>query len=395
MKNYDFEYEKFVKQSPTLKPFVKADAPLLSSTTAAFNQVYGRAVWCWVNRTPSLWSALMKQTWENSGIRVITADPTWTAGIAEDATLADSVKPTYAYMKFPLRQMMTKFQYSRAQMILSKNDDSIATPQQLVKDAAEGHIAGLETLIQKNAETEAGGASAIYAGGGSNGYQPESIDRIISADAEEDDLGGTHNGWYNPWDGSSYDRDSGTTHDAVVVHGDGTLCYKTGNPAFGTDATLSLDALDTLYLNCRKNGLDPRNAFFYTGWDTYMRIKQLIDPKERFVDPTRVSFTVNGVRTERGAEAGMLVSSYYGIPIIVGAKCPTDTISKIYLIDQSSIFMRVATPPTLFDSEFPTSASVDAGATWTKKLNYESFWLTEGNLVATRFNTSGKLCALK
>lgn len=304
MKNFDFDYERFVRNSPTLKPFIKADAPLLSTTTAAFNTLYGRAVWTWINRMPSLWAALAKQTWQGSGIRVATADPaTWTSGIGEDATLPDSVKPTYGLMKFPLRQLLTKIQYSRKQFILSKaGDDAIPTPQQLVKDAAEGHIAGLDALIQKNAETEAGAASANYGGGGSDGYQTDSIDRIIASGQEEGDLGGTHAGWYDPWDGSSYDRDGGTTYDAVVVNGDGTL-----TSAFTTDATFSLDALDTLYSTCRKKGLDPRNAFFYTGWDTYMRWKQLIDPKERFVDPVKVSFTVNGVRTEQGAEAGMLV----------------------------------------------------------------------------------------
>jgi hypothetical protein len=392
----DDSYLRFFKQSwvyEELKKFTKADAPLLSSTTAAWNVIYGQAVWTWANRQANLYGALPKVPWTSSGVRVATADPaTWTTGITEEQTLPESIRPTYAYMKFPLKQLLTVLQYSRKQLILSqKGDDSIPTPEQLQRDGAQGHIKGLNKMLNSNAETEAGAATA-----NNDGIESlESIDRVISCGAEEADLGGTHDGWYDPWDGSSYNRDGAVVHDAVVVHGDGTLCYGSlPSVAFGTDATFGLDALDTLYLNCRKNGLEPENAFFYTGWDTYMRWKQLIDPKERFFDPVRVNFDVNGVRTERGVEAGMLVSSYYNIPIIVDADCPTDAgISKVFLLDKSSLFLRIATPPTLFDTNWPPM--LYRSAAWVKALEYESFWLTEGELCCTRFNTNGKLCALK
>jgi hypothetical protein len=243
-----------------------------------------------------------------------------------------------------------------------------------------------------NAETVAAdsGAAAANTAGVS---LFEALDRIISCDAEEDDLGGTHDGWFDPWVGSAtVDRDSGTTYDAVVVHGDGTLCYQTGTPAFGTDATLTLDAKDTLLQNCLKNGLDKSNAFWLTGWDTYFRLKQLYEVKERYMNPMKVTYSVNGVQTQNGSDVGFGIASMDDIPIIIDQQCPSDTISKLYLVDKSNIFLRVATPTVAVNLGYPAFSTISSLA---QRLGYGEVLLTEGELVATRFNTSGKLCALK
>jgi hypothetical protein len=409
----DFGYEMFLKnsqklsqkgmgffgvnrrlQTPLGKEFAKANAPLLSSTTAAWNVVYGRMVWNWTNRQVNAWSALAKQKWTSSGVRVSTSDPaTWTHGLTEEETLGDSVKPTYAYLKFPLRQLVTRIGYSRKQAILSgSGDDSIPTPEQLRKDAGEGHLLGVNKLmILANAETAAGAASAHYAGG----KIMEAFDRLISCNAEENDLGGTHNGWYDPYDGSSYDRDSGTTHDAVVFHADGTNCYQTGNPAFGTDASFDIGVIDDLYRVCMDNGLKTENGFWLTGRDTYMRWKQWVEPKERFFDPVQVQLGVGGARTVTGTKAGFLVSSYYNMPIIIDQNCPKDTISKIFLIDRAHMFLRIATPTIFINNTFPAYIDDSGGGGAGLKLTHDAFYLTEGELCTTRYNTQGKISALK
>jgi len=278
---------------------------------------------------------------------------------------------------------------AKMQRQAASGDDCIPTPTQLQQDVAEAHMVGLNTSLLSNAETEAAAASANYAGVDVF----ESIDRIISADAEEDDLGGTHINWYDPYiDTATIDRDSGTTYDSVVVHGDGTMCYQTGNPAFGTDATLTLDAKDTLVKQCFKNGLQRENGFWLTGWDTYYRLKQLYEVKERYMNPVKVTMTVNGVQTVSGSEVGFEVSTMDGMPIIVDQNCASDTIDKLYLIDRSNIFIRLATPTTAVDLGYP---ALSTSTSLAQRFGYGKVLLTEGEIVATRFNTSGKLCALK
>ncbi len=401
MTKQDFGYMDFLKNSPLVDPkaFAKADDPLLSSTTAAWSVIYGQTVWVWANRQANFFGAIRKVPWQGSGVRVATSDPTnWTLGVGEEDTLTDAVKPTYALMKYPLKQVMTKIQYSRKQQLLSHaGDDSIPTPEQIRKDSAEGHILGINKMMLQNAELAAAGAAAVYDGSnpiynGSSwvGTNIEALDRIISGDQEEGDLGGTHNGWYDPWDGSSYNRDAGTTYNAVVYNGDGTT-----TSAFTADSTLSLDAIDAMLYQCKKNGLKTENAFFLTGYSTYRRWKNLIDPKQRFVNPVNVTQDVNGVRTQRGVEGGFTVSSYENIPIILDQNCPYDAgaLDKIFLIDQEHVFLRVMTPTIFVDNAWPNM--IYRSAAWIKALEHESFFLTEGELVCTRFNTSGKVAALK
>ncbi len=367
------------------------DVWLQTSTTGAVNPIYGAAVYSYVNNQANFFAALAKQPWVNSGIRIKTANPSTTiTGMGETDALPASTLPTYALLRFPLKQMATRMDWTaKMQRVSASGDDTIPTPSQLQQDVAEAHALGLNTSLLSNAETEAANATANYAGVSVF----ESIDRIISADAEEDDLGGTHSNWYDPYiTTATIDRDSDTTYDSVVVHGDGTLCYQTGNPTFTADATLTLDAKDVLLQNCLKNGLKKENAFWLTGWDTYFRLKQLYEVKERYMNPVNVSFSVNGVQTQSGQPVGFGVPSMDDIPIIIDQNCPKDTISKLFLIDRSNIFLRIATPTTAIDLGYPAFSTSTSLA---QRLGYGKVLLTEGEIVCTRFNTSGKLCALK
>lgn len=372
--------------------FVKDDAPFASNATAAWNVVYGALVNVWTNMEVPTYAALAKQPWTKSGIRVKTADSsTLVSGMGETDALPASTNPTYALMKFGLKQMVTRADWtSKMQRLSASGDDCIPTPDQLLKDKTEEHIKGLTTLgILVNAETAAAAATANNTGT----ELFESLDRIISCNAEENDLGGTHTGLYNPWaDIATIDRDSGTTYDSVVVHGDGTMCYQTGNPDFTTDATLTLDAKDTLLEQCLTNGLKKENAMWMTGWDTYFRLKKLYDVKERIMNPVEVSYSVNGVSTQTGADVGFSIASMDDIPLIVDPNCPSDTISKLYLIDRSNVYLQLATPTVNIDLGYPAFSTITSLA---QRLGYAKILLTEGELCASRLNTSGKLCALK
>lgn len=385
-----------IKGFETLTNFIqKDDAPLLTTTTAAVNPIYGAQVYSWLNSATNFVSALAKQPWINSGIRVKTAHPsTKITGLGETDAIPASTLPTYGLLRFPLKQMATRYDYTAKMSRQSASgDDCIPTPSQLAKDVAEAHQLGLSESLLANAETQAADSTANYAGVSVT----ESIDRIISCDAEEDDLGGLHTGWYNPYTGfASIDRDSGTTYDSVVVHGDGTIAggaSSVGNPNFAVDATLTLDALDTLYYQLRENGAKQEDLFFVTGWDTLKKLKKLIDPKVRIVNPIEVSFDVNGVSTEKGSDYTFEVNSYNGVPFIVDQNTPKDTISKIFAVDRSNVFLRVATPTTLIDLGYPALST--QSSTLAQRFGYGKVLFTEMELVCTRYNTSGKLCALK
>jgi hypothetical protein len=384
------------KADPTnpIEKFLKTDdAAFSSSATGAWNTVYGRDVYVWTNREHPFFAAIAKQPWTRSGRRVLTTNSTTlTTGMAETDAIPYSLAPTYALMKFGLKQIVTRMDWtSKMQRLSAGGDDCIPTPQQLEADKTAEHMLGLNTEgLLLNAETVAAAAGANNTTGVTTF---EALDRVISCDDEEDDLGGSYTDWYDPWVGAmTADRDSGTTYDAVVVHGDGTSSYQGGTGTFSTDSTLTLDAKDVLLLNCLKNGLKKENAFWMTGWDTYFRLKQLYEVKERIMNPVDVSFSVNGVSTQTGAAVGMQIASMDDIPIIVDPNCPKDTISKLFLIDRSNVFLQLATPTVSIDLGFPAFSRISGTD---QRLGYGKILLTEGELCATRLNTSGKLCALK
>jgi len=375
--------------------FVKTDdVPFATTSTGALNPVYGQDVYVWTNMDNPFVAAIGKQPWTRSGRRVKTANRSHLiVGMGETDAIPAVEQSTYALMKFGLKQIMTPLSYTaKMQRQSQTGDDAIPTPAQIEQDAAAEHALGLgKDALLLNAETVAGAAGA-HNTTGSTVF--EHLDRVISCDAEEDDLGGSYDGMYDPWVGAmTADRDSGTTYDAVVVHGDGTLCYQTGNPLFTTDATLTLDAKDTLLYTCLENGLKKEDAFWMTGWDTYRRLKQLYEVKERIMNPVNVNWTVNGVSIT-GANVGFpQLASMDDIPIVVDQNCPKDTISKLFLVDRKNVFLQLATPTVMLDFGMPTMATISAALA--PRMIHGKALGTEGELCATRLNTSGKLSALK
>jgi hypothetical protein len=93
-----------------------------------------------------------------------------------------------------------------------------------------------------------------------------------------------------------------------------------------------------------------------------------------------------------GNSVGMSIAAMDDIPIIVDPSTPKDTISKLYLVDKSNIFLQLATPTVGIDLGYPALSKITS---YEPRLGYGKILLTEGELVATRLNTSGKLCALK
>ena len=54
---------------------LKADSPLMSSTTGTYQAIFGRKVWSQLNQEFNAFSILPKKPWEKSGWRVVTAKP--------------------------------------------------------------------------------------------------------------------------------------------------------------------------------------------------------------------------------------------------------------------------------------------------------------------------------
>jgi len=382
-------YKQLLVTSPITGPhFTKADDPVLTSTTGVLQLTYGEMAFDWVNREHNLFGVLPKRPWERSGWRVITADPTLPGGIGESAVIPDSVKPTYAALDTKPKQILLPYSYSdKDRKLAATGDDAIPPESELRAWAARAHALQIDADLFACAETA---CSAHWTG--TDDF--ETIDRIISCDEEDDDLASTFTDCFDAWKKYAtvaIDRDNATTYDSVVVHADGTVTPSAS--AFGTDATFNMEAVDTLISECIKKGADRRSQVMITGYDTYNRMVQLEKVKERYMNPVRAVQTVNGIQTMPGADAGMLVSSYQDIPIIVCQNCPKDGIQRIYLVDTRYLFIKLLTPTIFQSSTFPPQ--IDIGGTFGARLMDKHWFRTDGELICTNFKVQGKLRSAK
>jgi len=359
----------------------KIDAPVLSTTTGVYNPIYGAKAWVQLNQEINVFSALEKIPWNQSGWRVITARSTTkgTGGVAENGTIPDTTKPTWTLLKATPRSVAHPFSASEVDQFLGENgqDDTLGDTMGALREYfAKEHPEHLNKMLMADASAEAAAAGGVdrYDTAPTN---PETLDRIISNDSEEDAFGGANDQWFDPW-GTTVDRDAGTTYDSYVSHNS------------GTDRTFTMDMLDTAIRTIKTNSGERPNLII-TGEDTLERIVQEQMTMQRYVDVTvgAGGISVNGVKTE-GVDTGMNVASYRGIPIITSQDVPVDTISRVYFVNTDYLKIKVAKPTQYFETGMSKGDPFGIN-----KLGDEGMYRTMLEVVCFNFLAQGKIRDLK
>ena len=295
---------------------LKADAPMLSTTAGTYQAIYGRKVWSQLNQEFNAFSVLPKRPWERSGWRVITARPSFAkgGGVAENATLPDTTKPTFEHIAAKPKTVVHTFDMSETAMFLADKDDGLGDIRSILKEEmGKHHAEHINKMLTTDKATVAG-----------NDF--ESLDRITVGSNET----GTDVDIY------SIDRSAST------------WSYSEVSQNSGTDRNLSLDHLDDLFQQTWTRGGNPK--VILTGYDTLMRLQQLLQSQQRFMEEKRVTPTYNGVKGVPGIEAGFIVATYNGVPIIPSKDVQTDTISRMYFLDTDYLYFSTAIPTQYFES---------------------------------------------
>ena len=226
----------------------------------------------------------------------------------------------------------------------------------------------------------------------------ESLDRIISADAEEDVTGGSYNNWYNPWAANAtIDRNSGTTFDSTVESASGTI---------GTNGVLTDDTLRTFLRKIRiAGGKDPN--VFLGSHEVYSEIQGLYMPSVRIPNPygeQLVQVDVNGIQTFKGTGVGIHVDSIYGIPFIPTKDAPRNSsdsseIGRLFALDTSDaegygyprLGISIAIPTEYYEATRRTPAYPFVNNAFVEKGVYR----TMGETVCRHFKSQGKIRDIK
>ena len=354
---------------------LKADAPLLSTTAGTYQAIYGRKVWSQLNQEFNAFSILPKKPWDRSGWRVVTARPDTSkgGGIAENGTLPDTTKPTFQNVAAKPKTIAHSFDMSETAIFLNDKDDGLGDIRSVLKEEMGKHHAEMinEMLLQ-DVDTPAG-----------NDY--ESLDRITcgaletganTANKMRFDSSGTTYGSLTDADIYSIDRNAtANAWSEAEVNTSGTK---------GTNRNLSLDIMDDLFQKIWVRGGNPK--VILTGYDTLMRIQQLLQSQQRFMEEKRVVPTYNGVKGVPGVEAGFIVATYNGVPIIPSKDVTTDGISRMYMFDTDYLYFSTAKPTQYFESGIETGDPFAIN-----RLGQEGLYRTMGEVWTTFFGGQGSI----
>ena len=314
---------------------LKADSPLVSSTTGTYQAIFGRKVWSQLNQEFNAFSILPKKPWEKSGWRVVTAKPDDAIGLPENGTLPETTKPEFAEVSTKPKTVANTFDLSETAMFLADKDDGLGDARAVMKmEMAKSHAESINKMLLADLDTPAG-----------NNF--ESIDRAVSSSFVETASFGDvsaitdHNQYNITRNGAG--AGSRQWYDSNVDAG-----------STGTERALTLNILDGMFRSVWERGGQPK--VILTGYDTLEKIQQLLQPQQRFTEMKRVVPGVNGVKGVPGMEAGFVVATYNGVPLIPSKDVHAESggLSRLYFIDTDYTYFCTAKPTLYHESGIET-----------------------------------------
>lgn len=359
------------------------DDTVLSTTTGVENVVYGQEVYSHLNSESNIWSLLEKRPWRKSGERFVSGRgrTLGEGGEQENAQLPETEHPDWDTFEQDPANITHTFDVSQIEQLLAGTDDDhisndpfdwlrrwygTGTEHQTGQGEHPKNInAQLGSSLGRDESTDATFEDAMLP-----------IDRAISDADEADDLS----------DGSDadiygFDRSSGEFESNVLENG-------------GTNRNFVIDYLDDAIREVRVNsGKDPvtdPNYFFLTGHDTYQKIENEVGGKER-LEPVRTQTGLNGVQTVPGDDVGITVRAYKEVPIFRSNDVPSDGISRVFLIDSSTLWIKQLLPTQFYS----TGIDVDENPFALNRLGNEGMFLTIGELTLTNPKAHAKVAHLK
>ena len=345
---------------------LKADAPMLSTSAGTYQAIYGRKVWSQLNQEFNAFSILPKKPWDRSGWRIITDKPSFTVGggVAENSTLPDTTKPTFLHVAAKPKTVAHTFDMSEVAIFLGQKDDGLGDIRAVLKEEMGKHHADhVNRMLTQDLDTAAG-----------NDF--ESLDRVTS-DPDNMTTGTSHVSATTDHDMYSITRDGGSDFHSAEVD---------VSSSKGTNRSLSLTLLDNIFQQIWKRGGNPK--VILTGYDTLMRVQQLLQSQQRFMEERRIVPTFNGVKGVPGIEAGFVVATYNGVPIIPSKDVTqaASGISRIYYFDTDYMYFSTAIPTQYYESGIETGDPFGVN-----RLGQEGLYRTMGVLWTTFFGAQGSI----
>ena len=355
----------------------KSATELTTADADYFNVMFGASVFNQLNTRSEVFKLLDKEGWTQSGWRVMYQRHANTTGIAEGGALGTADHPELKEMSATIKEVSTRWDTTTRAELLADADDGIkGLAAFLRKENGEAHAFFLDKQLLASVNTS--DADTVAQDDSNNNF--ESIDKMTTSTTANDNDSDIPN---HIEDMYLVDRSAAGFTEWMQP----AACIQGGTP--GTAEALDLDDLDTLIRSCLENGANYQDLFFLTGHDTLYNLKSKLSVLSgslgQFDIRQQTATSVNGVAGEAGLNFDTRVGYYDGIPIFVSQHVTKDTASKIYLLDRTAMELRIAAPTTYVASE---------NLAVTNALKKQFAFITAGELIVYRFNTSGKITDL-
>ena len=356
---------------------VKDGTTLDTTDSDYFNVMYGASVFNQLNTTSEVFKLLDKEGWTSSGWRVLYQRHALTAGKAEGAALGTADHPEIKEMSATIKEITTRWDTTtRAEMLADADDGIKGLANFLRKENGEAHAFYMDKQLLASVNTS--DAATVAQDDSNNNF--ESIDKMTTSStavgADSDIPNHIEDMYLVNRDGSGYTE---WMQPAACIQ----------NSSAGTAAALEISDLDTLIRSCLENGANYQDLFFLTGHDTLYNIKSKLSTLSaslgQFNIASQAGASLGGVTGEAGFNFDTRVGYYDGIPIFVSQHVTKDTASKIYLLDKTAMSLRIAAPTTYVAND---------NLAVTNALKKQYAFITAGELIVRRFNTSGKITDL-
>ena len=380
MERYYYGAGNAMGYSYTGSELLKADSPMLSTVGGTYQAIYGRKVWSQLNQEFNAFSILPKRPWDRSGWRVITKRPNndgvLHGGVAENATLPETVRPEFQHVAAKPKTIAHTFDMSETAIFLADKDDGLGDIRSVMKEEMGKHHA---EMVNKMLCTDVDNPA---------GNNLESLDRVTAA-YHDDGTAATTTGMNSGHDNLTADTDLDIySIDRSANSWSNAEMSNNVVSDTSTDRVLTLDLMDEMFQKLWIRGGNPK--VILTGYDTLMRIQQLLQSQQRFMEEKRVTPTYNGVKGVPGIEAGFIVATYNGVPIIPTKNMLPDTISRMYYLDTDYLYFSTAIPTQYFESGIETGDPFAIN-----RLGQEGLYRTMGEVWTTFFGAQGSIRDLK
>ena len=222
--------------------------------------------------------------------------------------------------------------------------------QQLQSEIQDG--VPFENLTQIGEEyfqlsLEENGVAQENESSGGNGTQYSNLndivmlDKIVSSADEEANANDSTGTLFNDGDADVYNIDRSATADGgdnEANHFDAVVDHNSANG----DRQLTKDLVNGMIESLESNGTDIENLVIYTGTDTARVLSELRESQFRADMMAQAVAQSIGRGTDegearQGVETNARISHWDGIPVVQGQNCPSDSLSRIYFLDMTSM----------------------------------------------------------